>query len=509
MREPPTFHAKPPHKPAVIMGESGRVISYGELEMRSNQGAHLLRRLGLQTGDVIAVCIENTPEFFFVVCAARRCGLIVVPISTKLTAAELAFIVNDSGAKVLVVSQGVEASAGDILAQDLTATMLTAGFEENGVRSWDREAAAEPTTPIGDEAAGGEMLYSSGTTGRPKGICYHRQGDIAGASDSAVGVLGRMGVTPESVYLSPAPLYHSAPFAWALATLSIGGAVVVMERFDPERALALIEQHRIDISQWVPTHFVRMLKLPVDVRSKYDVSSLKLAVHAAAPCPVPVKHAMIEWWGPILLEYFGSSEQTILTIINSEEWLAHPGSVGRCVVGKLYICDDEGRPLPIGEVGQIYAEGGAAFSYLNDDGKTAAAHSAEGWTTVGDIGRLDEEGYLYLTDRKSFMIITGGVNVYPQEIENLLVTHPRIADAAVLGAPDEDLGEVVVAVVQTLDPRDAGEAFARDLRTWMRQSLSGVKVPKHIIFRAALPRLPTGKMAKHVLRRELAESGLA
>jgi len=504
MAEAAGFRAFPAHKPAIIMGGTGRAVTFGELEARTNQGAHVLRGLGLATGDVLAICIENSAEFYDVAWAARRSGLTIVPISTKLTAGELAFIVGDSGAKALIISPEIEASPDEIT-RLCDVPVLAAVGPIAGVRSWESERAAQPTTPISDEAMGSEMLYSSGTTGRPKGIRYHGVENLSGPVQSGVRTLGRFNVTGDSVYLSPAPLYHSAPFAWSMALLSIGGTVVVMEKFDPEQALKLIDRYRIDVSQWVPTHFVRMLKLPEEVRQRYDVSSLKLAVHAAAPCPVAVKYAMMEWWGPILFEYFGSSEQSALTIITAQEWLAHPGSVGKCVLGKLHICDDNGYPLPPGEVGVVYSEGGMGFSYHNDAEKTAGSRNARGWTTVGDIGRVDEEGYLYLTDRKSFMIITGGVNVYPQEIENLLVTHPDIMDAAVLGAPDDDLGEAVTAVIQLIDPSKGTPEFAEELRRWMRQSLSGVKAPRHVLFRRELPRLPTGKMAKHKLRAELAE----
>lgn len=506
MSDAPNFRDMSPGKTAIIMGTSGRTITYGELERRSNQGAQLLRKIGLRNGDVMAVCIENAPEFFGVVCAARRCGLTIVPISTRLTAREVEFIVHDSGAKLLVISPGIESTYDELARHCSHVPVLMAGGDAPRARSWKKESEACPTTPIRDEALGGEMLYSSGTTGRPKGIRYHGAGDAPGAAASAGRMLQRLGIGAQCVYLSPAPLYHSAPFAWALATLAIGATVVVMENFDAENALALIDRYKVDISQWVPTHFVRLLKLPEDVRTRYDTSSLKLAVHAAAPCPVPVKQAMIGWWGPILLEYFGSSEQTALTLITSEEWLAHPGSVGRCILGKLHICDENGKPLPVGETGLVWSEGGMAFSYHGDEAKTAEAHNDEGWTCVGDIGRLDEEGYLYLTDRKSFMIITGGVNVYPQEIENLLVTHPEIIDAAVIGAPDEDLGEAVTAVIQLADRSNATPAFTQYLLSWMRKSLSGVKVPKHVLYRDELPRLPTGKMAKHVLRQQIADA---
>ena len=498
------FRAFPPEKAAIVMGESGAILTYGDLEERSNKSAHALRRAGFRTGDVLAVSIENSPAFFEVVCAARRAGLVVVPISTRLTAVEASFIVRDSGAKAAIVSFGIDAQLAELSALCAGTPLFTISADARE-GSWAELSAVEPATPISDEAAGGEMLYSSGTTGRPKGIVYKGVDGVPSASASAIPVLQRLGATDATIYLSPAPLYHSAPFAWTLSLLTFGATVIVMEKFDPEQALALIERYRIDMTQWVPTHFVRMLKLPQAVRDRYDVSTVKLAVHAAAPCPPTVKRAMIEWWGPVLLEYFGSSEQTVLTIITSEEWLAHAGSVGRCVRGKIHICGEDGEPLAIGETGLVYSEGGMEFSYHRDAAKTTESRNAHGWTTVGDIGHLDAEGYLYLTDRKSFMIISGGVNIYPQEIENLLVTHPRIADAAVIGAPDEDLGEAVTAIVQLIDMSEASEALAQELKAWMRQCLSGVKAPKHLLFRADLPRLPTGKMAKHVLRREIAE----
>ena len=492
-----------PDKPAIIMAAGG-ITTYATLDANANRGAQLIRSLGLQTGDHMALCLENAPEFLHVACAAARSGIVLIPISSKLTSREIAFIINDSKARALVTSPAI----GDAFAQLPEAipgvVLFSTGPIAPNYRSWAVEAGARPALPIGDEAPGTEMLYSSGTTGRPKGIRYAGAG--AGVTNSVFGVMQRMGLTSEMVYLSPAPLYHSAPFAWSMATLRMGGTVVVMERFDPEQALSLIERHRIDVSQWVPTHFIRMLKLPEIVRIRYDTSSLRLAIHAAAPCPVPIKRAMIDWWGPIILEYFGSSEQTVLTLIGSEEWLLRPGSVGRSVLGTIHICDDEGEPLPRGTVGLIYSEGGADFSYHNDDEKSRLARNRRGWTTVGDIGYLDEEGYLFITGRQSFTIITGGVNVYPQEIEDILVTHARVADAAVLGVPDPDLGELVVAVVQPVDMTDATPAFAEELRGWLRESLSGVKVPKRVEFRESLPRLPTGKMVKHKLQENLSAS---
>jgi len=495
-----------PRKTAIVMAD-GASTTYAELDARINQGAHLLRALALHPGDTMAMCLGNSLSFFYVACAAARSGIRLVPISSKLTAAEIQFIVRDSGAAALVTSPAIEADHAALPAMMPDVVMLEISIEPApGYRCWSALADGQPTGPIADEAPGTEMLYSSGTTGRPKGIRYLGlpDGSAGGVAAAILPALNRLGIGPSTVYLSPAPLYHSGPYAWAMALLRVGGTIVVMERFDAEQALRLIAQYRVTLSQWVPTHFVRLLKLPDSVRNGYDLSSLTLAVHAAAPCPVSVKQAMIDWWGPILLEYFGSSEQTALTFITSPEALERPGSVGRCTLGTLHICDDEGNPVPVGTIGQIYAEGGMRFAYHQDEEKTRQSRNALGWTTVGDLGYLDEQGYLFLTDRKSFMIITGGVNVYPQEVENLLVAHPRIEDAAVIGLPDPDLGEMVTAVVQPIDMSDATPAFAEELRNWLREHLSGVKVPKQVLFRSKLPRLPTGKMVKHRLRDELA-----
>jgi acyl-CoA synthetase (AMP-forming)/AMP-acid ligase II len=506
----PTFTANAlrfQDKPAVIMADTGKTLTYSQLNVRSNQAAHLLRSLGIQPGDTLAMCVDNSPEFFPAACAALRSGLRVVPVSTRLTVSEIAFIVRDSGAKGVVVSEGIGDAYFELRAALADTLLIGIGQKVPGVRSWEEELARQPTARVADEQSGGEMLYSSGTTGRPKGIVYHGVGaEGAGASRSAVRMFKRIGLGPDTRYLSPAPLYHAAPFGWGIGMLEIGATIVVMPYFDAETALALIERYRINISHWVPTHFSRMLKLPSEFRERYDVSSLKVAVHAAAPCPVPVKRAMIDWWGPIILEYFGSSEQTALTLIHSEEWLTHPGSVGKCYFGQLHICNEKGEPLPVGMIGEVYSEGGMEFSYHNDPEKTANSRNRDGWTTVGDIGYMDDEGYLYLTDRKNFTIISGGVNIYPQEIENLLITHPRIADAAVIGVPDSDLGEMVTAIVQPLDERDATEAFKAELRDWMRPNLSSVKIPKRIEFRSELPRLPTGKMAKLALRAAYAKA---
>jgi long-chain acyl-CoA synthetase len=363
--------------------------------------------------------------------------------------------------------------------------------------------AAMPTTPIADECAGQAMLYSSGTTGRPKGV--KRAGVAAGGPIDQPNGLAMMGQALygwnfDTIYLSPAPLYHAAPLGWSMAVHAVGGTVILMEKFDPETALALIEKHRVTTAQWVPTHFVRMLKLPEETRARYDHASLKAVFHAAAPCPAPIKQAMIDWWGPIVHEYYAGTEGNGFCVINSEEWLAKRGSVGRAIMGEVKVCDEAGDPLPPRAEGTVYFAGGGEFEYHNDPAKTAESRNKHGWTTLGDVGWLDEDGYLFLTDRKSFMIISGGVNIYPQEIENLLITHPKVADVAVVGAPHEVMGEEVVAVVQPADWAEAGEALAAEISAFARANLSHVKAPRRIEFMAELPRHPTGKLYKRLIR---------
>jgi long-chain acyl-CoA synthetase len=500
----PKIHAGThPDKPAYVMAGSGETVTYGELDARSNQGAHLFRNLGLATGDAIALFMDNSPRYYEVLWAAQRSGLRFTCISSKLTAGEVAYIVADSGAKVLVTSAGVADIASE-LAGKLTGIAL---YMVDGAippyESLEDARAAMPTTPIADECAGQAMLYSSGTTGRPKGV--KRAGVAAGGPIDQPNGLAMMGQALygwnfDTIYLSPAPLYHAAPLGWSMAVHAVGGTVILMEKFDPETALALIEKHRVTTAQWVPTHFVRMLKLPEETRARYDHASLKAVFHAAAPCPAPIKQAMIDWWGPIVHEYYAGTEGNGFCVINSEEWLAKRGSVGRAIMGEVKVCDEAGDPLPPRAEGTVYFAGGGEFEYHNDPAKTAESRNKHGWTTLGDVGWLDEDGYLFLTDRKSFMIISGGVNIYPQEIENLLITHPKVADVAVVGAPHEVMGEEVVAVVQPADWAEAGEALAAEISAFARANLSHVKAPRRIEFMAELPRHPTGKLYKRLIR---------
>jgi acyl-CoA synthetase (AMP-forming)/AMP-acid ligase II len=379
--------------------------------------------------------------------------------------------------------------------------MLMFGGIAPGYESAEAELAKMPGTPIADESAGSDMLYSSGTTGRPKGV----KGVLTGAKltdPNALVMLAKMlyGFDEQTTYLSPAPLYHAAPLRYNMTVQRLGGTCIVMEHFDPSEALRLIGKYTATHSQWVPTMFVRMLKLPEAERRRHDVSSMKVAIHAAAPCPIPVKKQMIEWWGPVIFEYYAGTEGNGFCAINSQDWLAHPGSVGKSLLGELHIVGEDGAECPTGEPGTIYFANGPAFEYHNDPGKTADARNQHGWSTLGDVGYVDKDGYLYLTDRKAFMIISGGVNIYPQEAENVLINHPKVADVAVIGIPNEDFGEEVKAVVQPMLWSDATPELATELIAYCREHLSQIKCPRTVDFEPELPRHPTGKLYKRLIR---------
>jgi long-chain acyl-CoA synthetase len=499
----PSHHARThPDKAAYVMAGSGESVTYAQLDARSNQGAQLLRSAGIEAGDAIAIFMDNGPRYYEVLWAAQRSGVRFTCISSKLTAGEVEYIVEDSGSKALIASASLAEVAVAVAQRhpQVKAWMVegvVAPFE-----SFEAARAAMPDTPIADESAGSAMLYSSGTTGRPKGVRRAATGPQPIDAPNGLATIGQalLGFSPDMIYLSPAPLYHAAPLGWSMAVQSLGGTVVVMERFDAEAALAAIEAHRVTSAQWVPTHFVRMLKLPEETRAKYDVSSLESVFHAAAPCPVPVKEAMIAWWGPIVHEYYAGTEGNGFCFISAKEWLEKKGSVGRGLTAQVKICDEDGAELPPRSEGVVYFAGGAEFEYHNAPEKTAESRNRHGWTTLGDVGWLDEDGYLFLTDRKSFMIISGGVNIYPQEIENLLIGHPKVADVAVVGAPHEEMGEQVVAVVQPADWSQAGEALAAELSAFARANLSHVKAPRRIDFMQELPRHATGKLYKRLIR---------
>jgi fatty-acyl-CoA synthase len=496
----PSAHARTrPDRAAYVMAGSGEALTHRELDERSNRGARLFRSMGLLHGDHVAILMENCLPFMEVCWAAQRCGLYYTAISRYLAADEARYVVADCGARVLVVSAGIAASLGAQALQALagSAQVLVAGG------SWEEAASAQPATPVEDEVAGFDMLYSSGTTGRPKGVKRPLERRAIGELLPLMKALAKdlLGMGPDTVYLSPAPLYHAAPLRFSMAAAALGGTAVLMERFDAETFLRLVERHRVTHTQLVPTMFVRLLKLPAEMRARCDLSSLRHAVHAAAPCPPDVKQAMIDWWGPILTEYYAGTEGNGLTLATCAEWQAHRGTVGRAVVGAVKIVDDAtGEVLPAGAVGGVWFAGGPRFEYNNSPEKTAAAHDARGWSTLGDVGYLDDDGFLHLTDRKAYMIISGGVNIYPQETEDVLVGHPAVLDAAVFGVPDEEMGEQVKAVIQPVDMTHAGPDLEAKLIAFCRERLSPIKCPRSVDFETELPRTPTGKLIKRHLR---------
>lgn len=493
-----------PDKPAVIMASTGRIQTYASLDARSNQLAHLLHDRGLRTGDGFSICMENHPTYLEIAWAGQRSGLYYTAASSRLTAGELAYILTDSNSQAVVTSMAKVADVEEALAQCAPIpTRLLVDGSRDGWESYEDAIAGLPTTELADATEGNDLLYSSGTTGRPKGVKWPLTGAPVGTPPALLLLTQALyGFGPDTVYLSPAPLYHAAPLRFCVTVHRAGGTAVVMEHFDPEEFLALIQRYRITHTQVVPTMFVRLLKLPKEVRDRYDVSSLQTVVHAAAPCPVPVKQEMMDWWGPVIHEYYAGTEGNGFVACNPEEWLAHPGTVGHALQGTVHIVGDEGGEVPPGEPGTVYFEGGGKFEYHNDDEKTKGAYNDKGWSTLGDVGYLDDEGFLYLTDRKAFMIISGGVNIYPQEAENVLVTHPKVLDVAVFGVPNPDFGEEVKAVVQPVDLDDAGPELERELIAYCRSQLADVKCPRSIDFRAELPRHPTGKLYKRLLKDE-------
>jgi long-chain acyl-CoA synthetase len=498
--------ARTPERMAVIFPQSGRMMSFRALDEEARRLAGAFIAAGLAEGDMIAVLLENRPEIFTIAWAARRAGLHYAMLNTHLRPREIAALLEDCGAKLVIASAATAPLLEPLAAEARRRTLLWADAEpaaEGGAWLADWIAAHPHPAPLPPRAVGREFLYSSGTTGRPKGILRPLlPAETRGVPQPGDLLFDRLLAPDEnSVYLSPAPLYHAAPHVYSLYFLSRGAPVVALEKFIPEDALAAIERYRVTHSQWVPTMFVRLLALPEAVRNAYDLSSHKKAVHAAAPCPIHVKERMIGWWGPILAEYYAGSERIGTTWIESDEWLTHKGSVGRAISGEVHILDEEGRELPPGEVGTVWFAGATPFVYHNAPEKTAATFNERGWATLGDLGHLDEEGYLYLSDRRADLILSGGVNVYPAEIESVLLEHPLIADAAAVGVPDPDLGEVVLAIVQAVaDPALVGLS-AEAVIAFCRDRLASIKCPRVVVFVEALPRTPTGKL----LRRELKE----
>lgn len=500
-QHPRRWATEQPERPAVIYPSLGVTISYGELDARASRCAHLLRSHGLRRGDHFAMLVENVPVFHEIVWAGHNAGVYYTAISWRFREDEIAFILDNCGARLLFYT----ARQSEIIARlkprfpDVAFIDVTDGHYAN----------AFPPTPIADESRGSDMLYSSGSTGRPKGIKQLLPDDgIDGLSRMFAVYARRYGWTEDMVYLMPCPLYHSGPMRFAMAMQQLGATLIVMEAFDAEAALLLVERHRVTHAHWVPTMLARLLKLPSTTKARHDLSSLQVIVHGAAPIAPDMKRAAIEWLGPILEESYGGTEGNGLTMISSAEWLAHPGSVGRPFLGAVHILDDAGRELPTGEIGNIWFSGGPGFAYHNDPERTAQAHDAHGRSTLGDIGHVDEEGYLYLTDRRSNMAISGGVNIFPQEAENRIISHPAVADACVFAVPDDDMGEVLHAVIQPLPGAMSHAALERALHGWCREALASIKCPRSWEFRDSLPRHDTGKIyARHLKEEWLAKKG--
>jgi long-chain acyl-CoA synthetase len=495
-----------PDRPAFVMASTGEAVSYREFEARSNRLAHLLRAQGLKRLDHYSIFMENNNRFLEACSAGYRAGLHFTCINSFLTPEELAYIVNNSESQLLITSRAKLAVTAEALKSCPKIKLCLVVDGGPGLtrpfKDYAMAIAAHPATAIDDESLGTAMLYSSGTTGRPKGIVRPLPETPPSEPLPLFHFLHKLWRYREDmIYLSPAPLYHSAPNAAVSLTLGVGGTVVIMEHFDPEQYLSLIEKYKVTHSQLVPTMFSRLLKLPEEVRNKYDRSTLEIAIHAAAPCPVQVKEQMIEWWGPIIHEYYGATEGLGFTACDSPQWLAHKGSVGKVLLGDLHILDENMKPAPKGTPGEIWFKTATPFEYFNDPERTQQSRSDDGtMSTVGDVGYVDDDGFLYLTDRSTFMIISGGVNIYPQECENLLITHSKVADAAVFGVPNEEMGEEVKAVVQPMAGVPPGPELEAELIAFCQQHLAKLKCPRTVDFMDQLPRLPTGKLYKKPLR---------
>jgi acyl-CoA synthetase (AMP-forming)/AMP-acid ligase II len=506
---PGDFAATKPDHPAVIQAATGEITTYQQLHDAAVRLSNVLRDAGLEEGDHVALCLENHPRYLEIVWGCHYAGLIYTACSSRLTKAELSYIINDCKAKAYITSKYKSEQALEI-ANDIPNVHLRLMLDGTvkGYDSFESAVSAASSVPLPNMVDGTDMLYSSGTTGMPKGISRPLPGTKIGEAGGVINLASLLFAFDETtIYLSPAPLYHAAPLRFNLAVHMLGGTTVVMDHFDAEEYLKAVEKYKTTASQVVPTMFIRMLKLPAETRSKYDVSSLQCVIHAAAPCPVATKKAMIEWFGPIIHEYYAGTEGNGFVYCNSEMWLAHPGTVGVAIQGTLHILDDEGNEVQQGESGTVYFEGGAEFSYHNDEEKTKSSRDPKGrgWSTLGDVGYLDADNFLYLTDRKAFMIISGGVNIYPQESENILVNHPKVVDVAVFGVPNEEFGEEVKAVVQPVD-MPTSESDARDLEkeliAYCRSQLADIKCPRSVDFRTELPRHPTGKLYKRLLKDE-------
>ena len=504
---PRIYASTHPDKPAMIMEETGQSLTYGELEPIANQGAQFIRSLGIKNGDTIALWATNSLKFIEIYWAAQRAGIYICPLPTHLSSDDAAYILENCDAKLLIVSSEIKSAAQFITTGATQLKGLKNIFSIDGklsaIQPWAEKIGSMPTNPIKDEQAGFHLIYSSGTTGRPKGVKLPLIGGEVMADTIWADRYEKIyNLTDKSVFLACAPLYHAAPILFVTNTMRRGATIIVMKRFDAEGALKAIEKHKVTMSQMVPTMFIRMLRLPEETRLAYDVSSLEHVIHAGAPCPKDIKYRMMDWFGDIIDEYYAGSESIGATTITSAEWRERPGSVGRGQNCTLHICDEAGDELPVGETGIIYFSGGYDFEYLGEPEKTKKSRNPknEKWATLGDIGYVDEAGYLFLTDRKNFVIISGGVNIYPQEAENLIIQHPKVSDVAVIGVPNTEMGEEMKAVVEPLDWNDAGDVLAEEILAYCRSKLGPIKCPKSVDFDRELPRQENGKLYKRLVR---------
>lgn len=495
-----------PDKVAICMAGTGVQLTFAELDANADRVTRWLTSLGLAAGDGIALLLENHPATFELWWGARRAGLYYTPISVHSSKDEARYLLRDCGAKVLITSLQQAGVASDLIACLPSQSCFMADGVQEGFSSYERAvSAAGQNVPLPERPIGREFFYSSGTTGLPKGIRrplqpYAARFDVPALEGQLRAIFG---FDDKTVYLAPSPLYH-ATARFIIRTVECGGTAIVMEKFDAECALQAISRFRVTHSHWVPTMLVRMLALPDPVRARHDLSSMRCAIHAAAPCPTHVKDRMIDWWGLVVEEYYGGSENAGVTHIDSRDWLAHRGSVGRAIWGQVHILGDDGQELKVGEVGMIYFSGSGDFSYFNDPDKTAGAFSTQGWSTYGDMGYVDAEGYLYLSDRRVDLIISGGVNIYPAEVENVLSAHPLVEDVAVVAAPNEEFGQEVKAVVQVRTQVADTAALAQELIDFCRSRLSHHKCPRSVDFIQTLPRTENGKLLRRVLKEHYA-----
>jgi long-chain acyl-CoA synthetase len=498
------YAAEDPDALAVV-DTDGREFTAGEMARRSHQMVHALRSLGLEAGDAVAAVLPNGVNPATVYLAAYEAGLIYVPINYRLSAPEIAYILRDSEAKAFVSHErfaDVAVAAADEAGIPADARIAVGNVP--GFGDFDELLNAQSTDVPADRTAGAAMHYTSGTTGRPKGVKRPLTGlDPDTSGELFAAFLGLFGIPQRegNVHLCTSPNYHTAVTTFAGNAMHSGHAVVFMDKWDPEETLAKIDRYKCTHTHMVPTQFHRMLQLPDDVKGKYDVSSMTWAIHAAAPCPIDVKRKMLDWWGPVIWEYYAATEGGG-TKASPEDWLKYPGTVGNVwPMAELKIVADDGSEAPTGTPGIVWMRMGAGdFEYKGDKKKTDESHDADGYFTVGDVGYLNEDGFLFLCDRKSDMIIAGGVNIYPAEIEGELLAHPDVADAAVFGIPDDDMGEQIKAVIQPIEGVQPDEALRDSIMEHLQGRLAKFKWPRSIDFTDELPREPTGKLLKRKLR---------